>query len=374
MKKNLNLMVSSIGILILVAGCAPKVKTLDLSTAATDSENACTQTYPDFTNSMSFRADNASFDPMNPGTRTLATLIQETAGTLVASGNSLIPNPYVDTDGRYTDVAGTVAKRNYLETVKGRPTKVCGLSGTNAERIEDCATQNTAIGVNKALYEGSKYGQSGESDWKLVTLYKASAVAGDTCAGGFAGGCFEVWRDERTQQVWSDFHNNNGNAWNWFQAAGYSKNGSTQVGTYYEGGTPAATGLTYDVSQCSDPSLYTCQGNTPISVCADAATIAGTNGVATYQNPDGTNGTYDERPAKGNLTGASRQWRLPTIEDWNIANANGIRKVLPNMDNGFWSASSLSNGRSSAWFFGGGSGSLDSDGRNGNDGVRCVGR
>ncbi len=267
-----------------------------------------------------------------------------------------MPNPLVDIDDRFSDT-GVPAKRNYLETVKGRPDVVCGLSGSNAARITDCATRNTNAGVNKAIWEGSKYGQGGEGDWKLVTLYKASAAEGDPCSGGIASGCYEVWRDERTGLTWSDSHTNNGNNYNWFQAAGYSAATDTSAVTSYDG----SPGAGY-------------QPAVPISVCADATAIACLNGIATYQNPDGTNGTTDERPAKGDLTGLSRGWRLPTRSDWSLAEANGVRMVLPNMDTRFWSMSSLSRFRSRAWFFEDELGSFGTDTRDILYLVRCVGR
>jgi hypothetical protein len=316
--------------------------------------------------SFAYRSDNGSVNLLSQAAvdaRIQSLLSDEIEGNATFSDNSsLVPNPVTDTDGRYSST-GIPAKRNYLETVKGgRPDKVCGLTGTIEERIEECASENTTSGVNKALYEGAKYGQSGEGDWKLVTLYVVGGSTGDLCAGGSATGCFEVWRDERTKLVWSDIHSNNGSNWNWFKAAGYSSITTTAAATGHEG--QANTG--------TDCSLAPCQPLIPISVCADAGAIANHNGVATYQNPDGTNGTFDERPAKGNLTGASRQWRLPTSEDWQIANVNGIRKVLPNMDVNFWSSSSYSNNRLSAWYFYGDNGNMNVEYRIGTYSVRCV--
>ena len=397
MKTNQNQIVKIIGMIILVSGCSPKVKTLD-PTAATTASVSATPTpastiFGDLMASMGFRTDNSSVDLTSQAAvdaRIRALISDEASGTFVTKGNSLVPNPLFDSDGRYNadgDGAGATGvpeKRNYLETVKGgRPAKVCGLTGTIDERIANCAL--VANNGAKATYEGAKYGQNGEGDWKLVTLYKTAAAEGAACAGGKAAGCFEVWRDERTKLIWSDLHDNGGQNYNWFQAAGYSKNASTISQTYFEGGRPAETGLTYSLNCDSDwgsppISTTTCQPTHPVSVCADATALntAVVNGVNNYQNPDGTDpdgiSLPDERPNKGNLTGATHQWRLPTMEDYKLADVNGIRKVLPNMDIAFWSASSSSINRNLAWVFGGGNGYVNGDYRYYNNGVRCVGR
>jgi hypothetical protein len=425
---------------ILFPGCEAELKTTG-TTVATATANVCSESFPEFMDSMAFRSDNATFDPMNPGTRTRATLLEEILGsTAFTSNHALVPNPHVDTDGRYSDT-GVGAKRAYLETVKGRPDKICGISGTTDARVEDCATEN---GV-KAVWEGSKYGSGGESDWKLVALRSTSycddpgradandciatygsgngawvngtcavfqdtnntglylttqtacvtgaglhwnaspqasnASSGGTCQGGIAGGCIEVWRDERTKLVWSSpmlgaYVDQTYSGYNWFQAAGYSKNATTQSDTDYEGAGPtvAGGGSTYSATNCSNPATKTCQPDLAISVCADAGVVAGLNGVATYQNPDATNGTVDESLSKGGMTGPSHQWRLPTIEDFKLADVNGMRKVLAGMDNCFWSASSDSSSRGYAWSFCGGGGYMNGYGRYGSYPVVCVGR
>jgi hypothetical protein len=204
-----------------------------------------------------------------------------------ASNSSLVPNLSVDTDGRYTASGGNL-NLGYLATVKGRPSKVCGLSGATTARVADCATQNGST----AIWEGAKYGQNGEADWKLVTLYAAGTCSdgnslsqgtcvansgtwtaggseGASCTGGAGSGCFEVWQDQRTQLIWSDAMTNGtgygtcsvgtanppqyltqgsctgaGGTWkpgwtnhgyNWFQADGYSSTTSTVAVTGYEG-------------------------------------------------------------------------------------------------------------------------------------------
>jgi hypothetical protein len=81
---------------------------------------------------------------------------------------------------------------------------------------------------------------------------------------------------------------------------------------------------------------------------------------------------------KGNMhkhTGATAtvKWRLPAIQDYKVADHNGIRFVLPNMATNFWSASVFSSPRSSAWRFNGDYGRVEGVNRNFGLGVRCVG-
>jgi hypothetical protein len=75
------------------------------------------------------------------------------------------------------------------------------------------------------------------------------------------------------------------------------------------------------------------------------------------------------------MTGTSHQWRIPTKADWILADVDGIRKVLPNMDHSFWSASSYSYVVYNAWVFSGDSGYGGYFGRNSPlVAARCVGR
>jgi hypothetical protein len=292
----------------------------------------CNALFGDAIYSMAPRSDLAT-PPTSSSNRQVAKMSEEVSSASQFTNNyDLVPKPEYVTDGRYGNGIAA-AKKHYLETIVGRPATVCGSSGTIEERVSDCYSKNG----NKAFYSGKNYGQSGEGDWKLVTR---------------TSGGYEVWRDERTKLIWSDSLIS---GYNWCQAAGYSSNSDT---TSVTGG-------------------YTCQAGeggslqpsfTPISVCADASLLAGLNGVSTYVTPSSENGP------KGNLSVPSVKWRLPTIEDWKLADVNGIRKVLPNMDTWFWSASSYSSVVDYAWGFYGGNGSLSSYVRSVDFSVRCVGR
>lgn len=221
-----------------------------------------------------------------------------------------VPDIRLDDDGY--DGTSPVVKQ-------ARPESNCGTTGTIEERIADC----------NVTWSGKANGTSGEGDWKLVTRIDSPAV-------------YEVWRDERTGLIWSDrvgdssspidVDSNDFTA-NWCQASGNA--------------------------QADDPSDY----------CNDA----------TYQNqvtPESWCG--DEArgaPMKGNIGSTQNiTWRLPTKYDWQIADANGIRFVLPNMVYFFWSASVVSVNRDNAWLFYGGYGDYDFGGcRFCDNAVRCVG-
>jgi hypothetical protein len=226
-------------------------------------------------------------------------------------------------------------------------------------RIADCAAQHStkpawdAGGAGKLSWNGSVNGNSGEGSWTLVSVYKRGAAAGSTCDST----CTELWRDDRTGLVWSDHL---GDA-NWCKAAG----ASNRVGSPYAEDDP---------SNICDSATNQSQ-TAPVSLCYEDSTWLSTPTGLT----DGSTFEYDN--AKVGLrasTTPSVDWRLPTIEDWRLANINGVRHVLPNMGRGFWSASVDSSYRDSAWLFHGGYGSIyhsyyvirDSSFYS----VRCVGR
>jgi len=291
----------------------------------------CNALFGDAIYSMAPRSDLAT-PPTSSSNRQVAKMSEEVSSASQFTNNyDLVPKPEYVTDGRYGN--GIAAeKKHYLETIVGRPNTVCGTSGTIEERISNCSSANG----NKAFYSGKNYGQSGEGDWKLVTR---------------TSGGYEVWRDERTKLIWSDTLSG---SYNWCQAAGYSSNSDTTSVTGYN---------------CQAGAEGSLQPATPISVCADASLLEELNGVSTYETPSG------EDEPKGNLSVSSVKWRLPTIEDWKLADVNGIRKVLPNMDAGFWSASSVSGSVHYAWiFYGDDGGILDSDRSDVGLSVRCVGR
>jgi len=68
-----------------------------------------------------------------------------------------------------------------------------------------------------------------------------------------------------------------------------------------------------------------------------------------------------------------KSWRLPTKEEFESADTNGIRSALPNMNYTFWSSSVHASGPDYVWLFDGDDGDLDVDYRRNYVGsVRCV--
>jgi hypothetical protein len=221
----------------------------------------------------------------------------------------------------------------------GTPRKVCGKDDTTvASKILDCATSNSSA----ATWNGATRGLSGEGSWTLVTVYSATLPNGTTCDST----CYEVWRDNRTNLLWSD---NLGVA-NWCHASGNH-------------GKTGALGYDDDPNNYCNDEVYQNQ-TAPISRCAEGADWLDT--PATYDPQKG---------AMRKLTTPAVQWRLPTIQDYRVANNNGMRFVLSNMASSvFWSASVDSSSRSTAWLFYGHSGSVNHGFRNENTyAVRCIG-
>lgn len=270
-----------------------------------------------------------------------------------------IPNPVSDSDGRGT-ANGAIAKKHFLDRIVGRPDQACGSTGTITQRIDHCDTIN---GV-KAFYHGKQYGQEGEGDWRLVTRLASGQ---------------EVWRDERTKLLWSD---KSAVPYNWYRAAGYAKPTATsQAETGYDSQPGSGT-------QCEDfsGSPESCQPSNPISVCAEVNDSGVVIAGGAHPSYDGTYvPTSDpsiEKAFKGDLGIADNViWKLPSIDDFKLADVNGLRKVLPNIDFVFLSATSYSLNRFSAWGYDNRNGYIYDDNRsyvaNGLEPagrfVRCIG-
>ncbi len=334
--------------------------------------------------SFASRKDNASF-PYLPGDfaaffaapdRVVATLKdeQEENSTFTAN-HSVIPSPLADSDGRYgpcmfdefwncdtSDVPEYPEKRHYLETIaKNGPITsrsdlvACGSTGTIEARVEDCASKNGLW----AFYDGKKYGQDGEGDWKLVSVLDNSGTK------------YEVWRDERTKLLWSDKASA---TYNWYQAAGYAKNTTDSV---KETQLISEPGITHNSipAKSWEPGSFGFDGDSPlqpenpISVCPDVVDGEIAAGGGTYTNY----AANPETDFKAGLSHPQTTWRLPTKNDWLLAEVNGIRKVLPNMEGYFWSSSSFSRSRGVVWFFNGSDGQMNRNSRGFNlYSVRCV--
>lgn len=255
------------------------------------------------------------------------TLSTETSTSSYASGYRDVPDVTKDDDGY--DSLSPVIKAT-------RPATTCGTTQTTiAARVAHCLAQNPTT----ATWDGATKGTSSEGTWKLVTR-TASAK--------------EVWRDERTGLLWGD----NAGYHSWCRASGNAQ-------------TAAQDGTGSGICDPSDPNGYGAQDSSPTSVCAETAGLSPALG-----NEDWGTGVYDG--TKGSMGAGSTpsvRWRLPTINDYKIADANGIRFVLPSKQYMFWSASVHSFYRDFAWYFDGNLGYINVDNRYASYyAVRCVGR
>ena len=261
------------------------------------------------------------------------------AGVDLPAGYREVPDILLDDEG---SVGGNVT---FVDRT-GWSTTTCGLSGTIDQRIADCAANGT-IGT-EATWDGAVKGNAGQGAWKLVTR------EGDL-GSSLAGAGREVWRDERTGLLWSS---KVATSLNWCKASGsnfITNNPSAQddPNDYCDNATSQTTG--------------TGPGNKAISACYE-------DGENYFT---GTDGAIDDA-GKGSLGSASTpavRWRLPSIYEYEQANINGIRFVLPDSDGNYeWSASVVSSNRNSAWYFNGLNGIVYYLNRFNSRAVRCVGR
>lgn len=223
-----------------------------------------------------------------------------------------------------------------------RPSKVCGTTGTLSARISNCSSNNP----NSASWNGATNGNSSEGSWTLVTVYQAAAADGANCSS-----CTEVWRDDRTGLIWSDrITNGTTTTFNWCHVTGVSQGGP--LGQDDIGGGFCNSGASQNQT-------------TPVSLCYE------------YEGLDTPNFTF---AAKGNLRASSIpavHWRVPTIHDWEQAELDGVRFVLPNMldVDFFWSASIYSSSsRTNGWRFNSMYGYALMNNRANFFSARCVGR
>lgn len=225
----------------------------------------------------------------------------------------------------------------------GWGTTSCGITQvTVIDRITDCSS---VFGGN-ALWNGAVSGNAGQGIWKLVSR--------STDKSGSKGR--EVWRDERTGLLWSSII---GTATNWCKAAGSSN--ATNV---------SASIKESDPSSICDNGTYQNQ-TTAISGCFEGAGFTTTDATIDNLGKVGMN-------LAGSGTSPKIAWRLPTLYDYEVADANGLRFVLPdlgtngNLDE--WTATISSSIRSRAWVYNGAQGVHSTKARTLTSAFRCVGR
>lgn len=135
---------------------------------------------------------------------------------------------------------------------------------------------------------------------------------------------------------------------------------------------------------------YSCAPGGPLQLASPVSYCAEEAGLNAGAGDDWLTPIY--MTAKGGLGKGSTpgvRWRTPSINDYKLADINGIRFVMPDMgigganrptpDNSIigaseWSSTGSSTSRLSSWIFFSGSGSTNLDNRLNTYGVRCVGR
>lgn len=231
----------------------------------------------------------------------------------------------------------------------------CGTTGSIEFRIAHCSSTFGA----SATWSGVTNGNSGQGVWKLVTR------GGDCTTTSPNSACREVWRDESTQMLWSS-------------KVSESINWCRSSGSNFIAGNPSAEN---DPSDFCDNNTHQAIAGQAFSACHDDNSVNFINAHASITNTPGKGGL-----SKGSPTAVA--WRLPTKGDYEQANANGLRFVMPDTGSNItgatstyeWTASVLSAAvpanRTSAWMFDSLLGDFTTNARNNftNVGVRCIGR
>jgi len=345
-----------------------------------------------------------------------------------------VPSMAVDDEGYY----GTNCK------YAPRPSSNCGTSqATLALRIADCQTANPS----SSSWNGSTQCNGGQGLWRLVTRSAANKEVWQDQRTGLLWSsivntainwCRATGNTELTPLTFiNSFNNTAGTLITGNGTIGSLSSGTTSAnetvtitftsataftvsGANCGGGAITGGGLTVTAGstvtwsranycsftltqgstnfavndrftlQSNQNSAYSCapsgplQPASPVSYCAEAA------GLNAGVGDDWVTPVY--MTAKGGLGKNSTpgvRWRSPSIDDYKIADANGVRFVMPDMGIGGasrpspdgsvaggveWSSSVVSNFRYSAWFFYADVGYVFSNNRFITNGARCVGR
>lgn len=265
-----------------------------------------------------------------------------TAYTNSPTGYRAVPSISKDDDGAYTTSVTKVDRSTWGATT-------CGTSqATVALRIADCAV-NPVIGP-EATWNGAVKGNAGQGLWKLVTR------TGDILAYDLGR---EVWQDQRTGLLWSSRVSS---GLNWCKASG--SNNIT--------GNPVAQ---VDPSGYCNNATYQTTGTGPTNKAVSACFEDGEN-YFTSVDPNIDNAG---KAGLGLGSTPSVAWRMPTAHDYFLANANGLKFILPEFvsasDEVEWSATVSSSSRMYAYLFYSNDGRLSAMyARSASKAIRCVGR
>jgi len=298
----------------------------------------------------------------------------------VGAGSREIPKISLDGDFSTNGSAphpAQIVRANQFSWTTGIPKNVCGKNATTISgKIADCAERHTykplwdANIAGRLSWDGTKSGTNSEGSWTLVTVFDPTLAEGATCSNpvGPSAGCFEVWRDDRTGLLWSDMLYigslpNNGI---------YSSvpNTSPMLFTWCNAnGVHTGSNLSHPYRSEDPDAICSSTGNqnqtTPVSLC--------------FEDPDWLNTPESSKNAKGNMHSLSDasvkvKWRVPTKRDWEIADFNGLRMVLPRLTGQlFWSSTIEATTRRAAWLFDITSGFIFATQRESPTRLRCVG-
>jgi hypothetical protein len=245
-----------------------------------------------------------------------------------------IPDANIDDDGLYA---------TGINQYGTRPQVACGGVAilTTANKIADCASKNGA----NATWDGSVKGTAGQSVWKLV-FSSGQAVAGTCNTAAMSTDCYEVWQDQRTGLLWSSlvtrFPITSAMYIPICIAAGNSQNvGSNPVCTLGGGNQYATT----PASLCSESAetggvqalAGGCDVNGHLNLTSAQCMGAGATWYNNTLTPTGGQEDYSTGNysiAKGYMGAKSNtqvRWRLPTKYDYELADVDGIRFVMPDM-------------------------------------------
>ncbi len=272
----------------------------------------------------------------------------KTETTTYAGINSTLPAGYRAIPNINTDTEGAVLEGAPQVTKVDRSTwaaTACGAAGSISTRIASCAT---AFGAN-ATWNGTTAGDAGQSIWRLVSRTGAMA----------SGKGREVWQDDVTGLLWSSVVST---GINWCKAIGSSNSLNDNVVTQNLNED--------DPNNICDQIIYQNQatGSDVVSGCVEVTGFTTTDAAIDNAGKAG----LDKAATPSVL------WRVPTIYDYMIANNNGIRYVLPDMQSGSlgseWTATLYSMDRASAIVVDAASGQRSAQTRSFLNNLRCVGR
>lgn len=277
---------------------------------------------------------------------TKLTLADET--TTYAGINSTLPAGYRAVASIDLDTDGGILNGSPQVTVVDRTgwnATTCGTSGNISARISNCVTTFAA----NATWNGNVNGNSGQGIWQLVSR-----------SGNLAAGLGEeIWKDATTGLMWSSLVSSN---LNWCKAIGHSNSANTNI---------VAQALNEDdPNDICDQIFYQNQlvGVDVVSACTEYVGLTTTD-------------TDINNLGKSNLNKASTPsvvWRAPTMYDYMIANQNGLRFVMPDMQSASqgdeWTSTIYSADRAQAWTFNGSTGQRKIQNRSFTNSMRCIGR